>query len=82
MPIEIHLRQLHACSEDLQAYDEAGGFLRYVVFHAPFLRGEKVEAFGAEDDADEGCEWGFGEVEAVADEGAEEGVDQEEGRDD
>lgn len=37
---------------------------------------------GTENYADESCEGGFGEVEAVADEAAEESVDQEEGGDD
>ena len=79
MSIEIRLGQLHTHGENLKTNNDAGSFLGDVVFEAPSLRGEEIGAVGAKGNANEGCQRRFGEVKAITDEGAEEGVEEEEG---
>ena len=81
MAREVGFGQLHADGEALQPDDDPGRLLGHVVGE-PLPRADEVGAFGSEDYADEGGQRGFGEVEAVADEGREEGVEEEEGGDD
>lgn len=82
MPRKVRFRQLAAHGEALDPDDDAGRFLRDVVLPAPGVRVEDAGAPGAEYDANEGGEGGFGQVEAVADEVREEGVEDQEGGED
>lgn len=74
MPCKIRLGQLPAHGETLDPDDYPRRFLRDVVLPAPRVRIEYAGAAGAEHDADEGRQGGFGEVQSVADEVREEGV--------
>lgn len=78
MPPKISLRQLQPHAEDLQTDDDARGFLRDRVLPVPLFRVDDVEGGGAGGDADESGERRFGQVKAVADAAAEDGVEEEE----
>ena len=79
MPRQIRLRQLHAHRKHLHADDDPRDLLRQVIFDAPGDGIDGGDASGAEGDADEGCQGGLGQVQGVADEVREEGVEDEEG---
>ena len=78
---EVALGQLDADGEALQGDDQPRRLLGDVVGE-PLEGADEVGALGAKGDADEGGQGRFREVQAVADEGREEGVDEEEGGED
>ena len=65
----------------MEADDDAGRFLRHVVFEAPAGGIQEAGASGPEGDAEEGGEGRLGEVEGVADGRGEQGVEEEEAGD-
>ena len=75
MPREVRFWQRDADAEDLQPHDDPSGFLRYVVLPRPGVGVQQAETSGAEGDAEEEGQGRFAEVELVADEGGEEGVE-------
>lgn len=82
MAAKVGLGQLDADGENLQTHDDTSSLLGNGILATPCFRVDDIQGARAEEDADEGGERRFGEVEAVADGVGEEGVrEKEDGKD-